>query len=123
MNYNALAIESKPGNSLVLSRFLEKLNLKTIGVQDLSQVDAIFQSGQSIAVAIIDVMGFDQTIWDICAELKKRDIPMLILSPSNNSQILKEFYGRGSINIFKKPVIMKQLAECINSLIPKDSKN
>lgn len=123
MSHIALVIESKPGNFLVLSRFLEKLNMKTMGVQDLSKVEVILKSGQIVSVAIIDVTGFDHTIWDTCAELKKRDIPMLILSPGNNSKILKECYEKGSINIFKKPVMMRQLAECIKSLISRELQN
>lgn len=116
MIYNALTIESRPGNFLVLSRFLEKMNIKAVHLQKLSEIDSVLKAAP-VSVAIIDLVGFGNDIWDYCRKLNSMGIPMLIISPGNNPQALSAGYEHGVKGVFKKPVIMHEFANCIRSLI------
>ncbi len=115
MKHNAIAIESRPGNFTVLSRFLEKLNINEIHIQKLEDISGVLSSGFIFSVAIIDTMGFDDSVFEHCRQLRKRGIPMLIISPGSNMHgTQKHWHGA---TVFKKPVAMKELAACIRSLI------
>lgn len=115
MNYNALAIESRPGNFNVLIRFLEKLNIKAVQVQARGDFASALISAHPISFAIVDVAGFDDSVWDCCRELRKRGVPMLIIYGGNDpagSEVLRQ-----GAAVFKKPVMMRELAECIKAVI------
>lgn len=122
MSLKALVIESMSGNFEVLSRFLEKIGLTAKRISMLTELNEILSSEPSISIAIIDTMGFDDKIWEYCKELKNKDIPMLIISPSNRIDILQNSYEYGAKGIFKKPVLMQELANCIKSLLPDEVK-
>jgi DNA-binding NarL/FixJ family response regulator len=116
-NLNALVLETGEGNFLVLAKFLEKLDLGAIRVQKLSDFPVVMEMEGHISIAIIDMLGFDDGIWDICKEIKRRDIPMLMISSNHTSEIIRACYAAGARGIFKKPVLMKELADSIHSLI------
>ena len=117
MSQNALVIESRQGNFSVLSRFLEKMDIRAVNVERLENMNKALSSEQSFSVAIIDIMGFDDIIWDCCKNIDKKGIPMLIISPARNSGIIKISFKHGARDVLKKPVIMKELADSIRSLI------
>lgn len=119
MEHNALTIESRPGNFFVLSRFLEKMNIKATHVQNLCRVDEALISADPVSVVIIDLMGYNESIWDCCKKLNGMGIPMLIISPGNNPQAFWAGYEHGAKGVFKKPVLMRELASCIRSIVNK----
>ena len=116
-NLNALVLETDEGNFQVLAKFLQKLDLGAIRIQNLNDFDAAMDARGPISIAIIDMLGFDDRIWDICKEIKKREIPMLMISSNHSSEIIRACYAVGAKGIFKKPVLMRELADSIHSLI------
>lgn len=121
MRYYALAIEAKSGNFQVLSRFLEKLGIEALRVHALEDIWAMLDSGRKLSVAIIDVMGYGDVVRDTCRLLREKNVPMLIISPRDNSEYLREGYGCGAKGVFKKPVVMRELADCIRTLLPNEA--
>lgn len=117
MKHNALTIESRPGNFLVLSRFLEKMNITATHVQRLNDIDEALSKAKPVSVAIIDVVGYGDGIWDCCKKFNSMGIPMLIISPGNSPEALQAGYAHGAKGVFKKPVLMHELANCIKSLV------
>ncbi len=117
MTNNALAVESRPGNFIALARLLEKMNIKAMHALTLSEADGILAGQEPIAVAIIDLMGFGDDIWDFCRALRRKGVPMLIISPSNNPKAFQAGFEHGAKGVLKKPVMMRELADCIRALI------
>lgn len=114
--HNALTIESGSGNFRVLAGFLQKLNINAVRLQNFYELDKVLASAGKISVAIIDLSGFDDGIWDICKILRHKGIPMLVISHKGNIGFNVET-ERSVKGVFRKPVLMKEFADCIRSLI------
>ncbi len=119
MTHRALAIESKPGNFIVLARFLAKMNIEAVHVKTPGEVEAQACGFEPVAVAIIDLSGFGDAIWDCCKLLRQKGIPMLIISHGGDKKAYEAGFEHGAKGVFKKPVMMRELAGYIKALINK----
>jgi DNA-binding response OmpR family regulator len=97
------------------------MNIKATQVRILCEFDIALCSAAPVSVAIIDLTGFDESIWDCCKKLRKKSIPLLIISPGNNQKALWAGYEHGASGVLKKPVQMHELANYIRSLIDQES--
>jgi DNA-binding response OmpR family regulator len=114
---HVLAVVSQTGNMEVLCRFLEKMNLVALNAKSLKDIDGFLNEALPISLAIIDIMGFGNNIWDYCRLLREKGIPMLIISPSKSDRTLEAGYAHGAKRVFEKPVMMQELATLVKLLI------
>ena len=120
--YCVLTVESESGNFQVLSRFLKKLGVEALRVHSLDDIRAALDSGRPVFAAIIDVRGQGAEVQDYCRFLNEKGVPALVISPGESSGRSPPGHGYGAKWVFKKPVIMRELADCIRTCLPNEAR-
>ena len=120
--YCVLTVESESGNFQVLSRFLKKLGVEALRVHSLDDIRAALDSGRPVFAAIIDVRGQGAEVQDYCRFLNEKGVPALVIFPGESFKGSRPGYGCGAKWVFKKPVIMRELADCIRTCLPNEAR-
>ena len=112
-----LTVTSNNRNLELLNQFLSKEGYQAIGASDLQEFISAMNQPIKINLGLIDITGFDSSIWNCCEQLKNQQIPFLIISPRQNAVIQNQSFVCGASNLLIKPLVIKQLFNLIKSLI------
>lgn len=82
-------------------------------------MDEIIKTETNIILALIDITGFNSSIWAKCEYLSDKNIPSLIITSKHNAFITKESISHGASGVLVKPLIMHELLQLIKKLIDK----
>lgn len=104
-------------NLELMGEFLLKLGYAPVMVACLEDFDSALDSRTEISLALVDLTGFDRTIWDTCSRLHEQNIPLLIISPKYNLAFERESISRGASGILVKPLIMRELTSLIQQMV------
>ena len=114
---NILIVGSDRANLELLSQQLVKEGYETVSAISLEELDSYIQEKKDTAVALIDLSGLDQGIWERCEALRKANIPFIVISPQRSPLIQKDSMKYGASGLLVKPVGMKELMEYIHTLL------
>lgn len=67
--------------------------------------------GQSLALILLDVTGFDRRVWQSCRELNERAIPTFIITPSDSAHLPARHVPGGTV--LTKPLGVQSLLTLI----------
>ena len=70
-----------------------------------------------ISLTVIDLSGFDSSIWESCAKLRKAKIPFLIITPQRSLSIQRESMRQGASGVIIKPFGIKDLSGYIHAVL------
>jgi len=112
-----LMIDSNQTNLELISQQLLKEGYDAISASSLESLDEAIQGSKNIALALIDLTGFDQRIWERCEELHKAKTPFIIISPQRSPTIQRDSMKHGASGLLVKPVGIKELMEYIHTLL------
>ena len=102
-----LIVGSNPRNLELLAQFLKKENYETIAASKLEQFGEALTSGNRVGLALVDIAGFDRSIWEYCEQCSNQNIPLLIISPQQLSSIRQESMSHGAQGVLFKPLVVK----------------
>ena len=103
----------------LLAQQLSKEGYELVTANNVSElVDAINKKG-NIALAVIDMDAFDETIWQHLDSLKKLNVPFIIISPGRSPSIQRDSVKHGASGLFTKGLHFKELLEYIHTLLGK----
>ncbi len=114
---NVLLVGTQARNLQLLSEFIDNLGYQSVCAQGLEQLDIILNEAQTIDLALIDVTGFDASIWQRCQYFQTKGIRLLIISPQQSSSLQYKSIAHGASSVLVKPLIMLELARLIHSLL------
>ncbi len=112
-----LIVGSNPQNQELLTVFIARLGYESVRADTLDALTHFLDSGEPLRFALVDITGFDQTIWERCARLHARDIPLLIISPRQSATVRQLGYAHGAQTIMEKPLEMRALADAIHGFM------
>ena len=112
-----LAVDSNRSNLELLTQQLEREGYKIRSVTSLEELDQAIESGEGIALALVDLSGFDRSIWQRCDRLREAKVPFIILSPQRSPMVQRESITHGASGVLTKPVGVKELAEHIRAFL------
>jgi len=112
-----LAVDSNRSNLELLTQQLEREGYKIHSVTSLEEFDQAIESGEGIALALVDLSGFDRSIWQRCDRLREAKVPFIILSPQRSPMVQRESITHGASGVLTKPVGVKELAEHIRAFL------
>jgi len=112
-----LTIDSNRANLELLSQQLSKEGYEAVSAASLEELDSSLQDKKDISLALIDLSGFDQRIWERCGELQKAKTPFIIISPQRSPTIQRDSMKHGASGLLVKPVGIKELMEYIHTLL------
>ena len=112
-----LAVDRNPRNLELLAQFLGKEGYAILGAASLSAFDQALARCGEIGLALLDIAGFDHSIWERCERLRGAHIPFLVLSARQSAGIQQESLARGARSVLVKPLVVKELLGIIRSLL------
>jgi len=112
-----LAVDSSRNSLGLLSQQLGQAGYDTVSATSLEQFDQAIRGKGKIALALIDVSGFDHNIWERCDELRKAELPFIVISPHRSPAVQRESMEHGASGLLIKPLDFKDLMEHIDSVL------
>jgi DNA-binding response OmpR family regulator len=116
-----LAVDRNHRNLELLSQFLGREGYQTRPAATLEEFDQALAEVNSIGLALVDIAGFDRTIWERCEGLRHHKIPFLVLSPRQSAAIQQASLTHGARGVLIKPLVVRELLGLIRSLLEEDT--
>jgi len=112
-----LIADSSRSNLEVLSRHIQQAGYDTLTADSLEELDRGVRQSERIALALIDISGFPQDIWQRCGELSRAKIPCIVISPRRSPDIQRSGMEHGVSGLLIKPVDFAALLEHIHGVL------
>lgn len=112
-----LAVDRNQRNLDLLTQFLQAEGFQILTANTLEAVEQLLSQSHSIQVALVDISGFDRTIWNYCEQLRLAHIPFLVLSPRQSAQLQQQSLAYGARSVLVKPLVIKELVRLLHSLM------
>ena len=112
-----LAVDSNQSDLELLVQDLIREGYDTISAASLQEFDESMDTKSNIALALIDISGFDQNIWEHCEVLRMEKIPFIVISPQRSPAIQRDSTKYGASGLIVKPVGTNELMEYIHTLL------
>lgn len=104
-------------NLELLSQFIDEAGYRIVAVASLGDLEPVLANPEEIKLALVDVSGFDPSIWERCDRLRKRGIPFLVLSSRQSRTLQKLSLEHGARGVLVKPLLAKELLALIRSML------
>jgi DNA-binding response OmpR family regulator len=115
-NHVVLTVDRNQRNLELLAQFLNKEGYETLQASTIEALEHIVDTTDSIGLALVDISGFDRSIWKCCEQLQTKGIPLLVLSPKQSAAIQQESFAHGARGVLIKPLVVKELLGLVKSL-------
>lgn len=112
-----LTVASNPRNLELLDGVLTKAGFRTFRVDTLTGLDAALEHAGDFALALVDLTGFDTSIWERCEQLRRASVPFLIISPRQCADLQRESIQRGARGVLVKPLTVQDLLQLVYALV------
>jgi DNA-binding response OmpR family regulator len=112
-----LAVDHNRRNLELLSQFLGREGYQTRSVTGIEEFDQALTEADDIDLALVDIAGFERSIWERCEALRHHKIPFLVLSPRQSAAIQQAGLTHGAHGVLVKPLTVKDLLGLICSLL------
>lgn len=115
-----LAVDRNRRNLELLGQFLGKEGYHLLSVATQDEFDRALAEADGIGLALVDIAGFDHSIWERCEVLRAKKIPFLLLSPKQSTGLQQASLTHGAHGIMVKPLVVKELLGVIRGLLEAD---
>ena len=112
-----LVVDHNCRNLELLNQFLGRGGYQTRTAAGLEEFDLALMAPDQIALALVDIAGFDRSIWERCEALRHHKIPFLVLSPRQSAAIQQASLTHGAHGVLVKPLTVKDLLGLICGLL------
>jgi len=114
-----LALNRNQRNLDILIEIVGEAGYEVVGVKDPAQLDREVEKREKIDLVLMDISGFNRSIWNSCERLRVLEIPFLVLSPQQHQLVEKQSMMHGAHRVLIKPLMVRELLQLIGSLIGK----
>ena len=111
-SHTILIIEHNRRNTELITEFLRSDGYNVMSAATMEELDVLLKTPETIGLALIDLMGFDRTIWERSEILRTEGIPFIIISPRKISTL-----GRGERLVLLKPLVVKEMLSLIGTIL------
>jgi DNA-binding response OmpR family regulator len=112
-----LAVDRNRHNLELLEELLGGASYRVKPVGSLEEFDEALANNEPVNIGLIDLVGFDDRIWERCELLRNRGIPFLILSSRPSPVLQYESLNHGAQGVLIKPLTIRQLLGLIHALL------
>src|SRR5436309_2245601 len=113
-----LAVDRNRRNPELLAELLCKEGYATLTGATVEEFEQALVAHADVALALVDLAGFDRRIWDGCERLRERGVPFLVLSHRRAEAVAqREGLSHGAKGVLLKPLAMRELLGMIRSLL------
>lgn len=121
MTNNCILIVGKKVKNLeILTNVLNQEGYHSVALQNAVITDDKwdFIEQHNIVAGLIDVTGLKTEIWEVCEQLRKRNIPFITISQQQSSQLRKISMKHGADSMLTKPLTVRELIQLLHRLTP-----
>jgi DNA-binding response OmpR family regulator len=111
-----MVVGSNPRNLELLSQFLGKEGYETRVATTLDQFVEILGSEERLGLALVDITGFDRSIWQHCERCSELGIPLFVISAPQPKQSPHEGLSHGAHGVLYKPLVVKELIQLVKTM-------
>ncbi len=115
--HTILVVDKSPRNLALLSSFLEREGFLVSLAQSYEALDGALCQSTAPQLAVIDLSGFDLSIWERCEQLRQAGIPIIMVSPVQSAALIQQSRMHGARAVLTRPVVMRHLLGLIRSLL------
>lgn len=112
-----LAVDRNRRNLELLTQFLNQQGYQVLAKISLEEVEAALNTPSTIKLALVDISGFDASIWGLCQRLREQGIPFLVISPQQYAAIQQASIAHGALGLLSKPLVMREFLQLIRDLL------
>ena len=112
-----LVVDSNSSNLELLTQQLQGEGYTTRGAASMAELDEVIKGEEVIALALIDLSGFDHGIWERCDQMRRSKIPFIVISDQRSPAVTRESIKHGARGVLVKPIGVKELVGHIRTLV------
>lgn len=112
-----LLVNRNRHNLALLVRYVEREGYQTLSVLNLEAFDKALAEMEKIALALVDVTGFNAAIWERCDRLYQLAVPFLVIAPRNLSVLQHAGMTHGAQGVLVKPLVPNELLGLVHNLV------
>jgi len=111
-----LTLDHNRRNLELLAGVLTRAGYTPLPVGSLEEVDCVL-GVERVALALLDVAGFGQPLWERCARLHQERVPFLVLASRPSLVLEQQSRARGAWGVLAKPLGVQQLLGVVRGLL------
>lgn len=104
-------------NLELLTRFISAEGYDVKGISDPVELNESVNTNEKVDLVLMDISGFNKTIWDSCEILREKEIPFIVLSPTQRIDIQRHSMEKGAEGFIVKPLVIKELLLLIKGFL------
>lgn len=112
-----LLVGTNARNLTLLEQLLGRQGYACRTACGLAELDTALADQPQFDLALVDVTGFDASIWDRCQKLHAAMTRLLIISPRQSATLRAEGLAHGARDVLIKPLVMRELIELVRGLL------
>lgn len=85
------------------------------GVSSEEELAALLEDGVEHDLALVDVSGFGDSAWRMCASLQARELPFMVLFQPTDAHRGTRTLQYGAMSLLQKPIAKAALLQLIGS--------
>jgi len=116
-----LIVNANRGELEILAKELEQEGYVTIGAGSLEEMEGALEGQENIKLALLDLAGFDKSIWEYCDQLHESKIPLIVIAPQRSPAIQRDSMKHGASGLLVKPLGIKELIEHIHAALGEEN--
>jgi DNA-binding NtrC family response regulator len=86
-------------------------------VSSPEEINSAVAGKKNIKLALLDLTGFDESIWEHCDRMHQAKIPFIVIAPQRSPGIQRDSMKHGASGLLVKPLGIKDLMEHIQTAI------
>jgi DNA-binding response OmpR family regulator len=91
-----LVVDRNQRNLELLAQFLGQAGYQVLAARDLDESGQVLDAHAEISLALINLAGFDRSLWDLCEQVRTKGMPLLVISPKQSVAIEIESLAHGA---------------------------
>lgn len=112
-----LIVDNNRSNLGQMAKQLEEEGYVTAGASSLEEMDNAIKGQEKIKLALLDLTGFDESIWERCDRMHEARIPFIVIMPQRSPGIQRDSMKHGANGLLVKPLGIKELIEHIHAAL------
>jgi DNA-binding response OmpR family regulator len=112
-----LLVSRNAQNLALLEDQLHKQGYQSLVATTVGEFGKSLEADGRIKLALVDLTGFDASIWPLCDRLREAHTPLLMLAARKNSVVDETGRAHGASSVLQKPVGVQELVGLIQVMI------
>ena len=118
MNKPVILIVNADRNEMeILTKELQEDGYNIVGAVTSDELDHALRKKKKYALSIVDVSGFNESIWQSCERMHELKIRFIVVTPQRSPTIQRDSMKHGACGLLVKPIMIKELVEYIHTAL------